>query len=64
MVQPEGGESASADYTSIGGVVDAGYRFTAGDRVSVRFRAATLFSDAPSVPQMTPADLSLLSADL
>jgi hypothetical protein len=25
-----GGESASADYTSIGGVVDAGYRFTGG----------------------------------
>jgi len=42
----------------------AGYRFTAGDRVSVRFRTATLFSDVPTEPQMTPADLSLLSADL
>lgn len=30
MDYSSGGESASADYTSIGGVVDAGYRFTGG----------------------------------
>ncbi len=44
--------------------VYAGYRFAAGDRVSVRFRSATLFSDTPSEPQLSPADLSLLSAAL
>jgi sulfate transport system ATP-binding protein len=42
----------------------AGYRFAAGDRVSVRFRTATLFSDVTTEPQLSPADLSLISASL
>jgi sulfate transport system ATP-binding protein len=44
--------------------VYAGYRFAAGDRVSVRFRTATLFSDTPVETQLSAADLSLLSAAL
>jgi sulfate transport system ATP-binding protein len=41
----------------------AGYRFSAGERVSVRFRTATLFLDGTD-PQLDAADLSLLSAAL
>jgi ABC-type sulfate/molybdate transport systems ATPase subunit len=44
--------------------VYAGYRFVAGDRVSVRFRSATLFSDDATEAQLSAADLSLLSAAL
>ncbi|HJQ59168.1 MAG TPA: sulfate ABC transporter ATP-binding protein [Vineibacter sp.] len=42
----------------------AGYRFVAGDRVSVRFRTATLFSDVTGDPPLSAADQSLLSAAL
>ena len=44
--------------------VYAGYRFAAGERVSVRFRGATLFPDVTAGPELSPADLSLLSASL
>jgi sulfate transport system ATP-binding protein len=44
--------------------VYAGYRFAAGERVAVRFRGATLFPDVAAGPELSPADLSLLSASL
>jgi sulfate transport system ATP-binding protein len=42
----------------------AGYRFSAGEHVSVRFRTATLFPEEPIDPQLPAAELSLLSAAL